>query len=149
IGNTGANAVSLFTIDLRHAVQEQGFQVAHLKTDSIKIPNATPEIIEFVMEFGANYGYEFEHEETYEKFCLVNDAVYIAKTKDGRKPSKWVATGAQFQHPYVFKTLFTQQPINFKDLCETKSVTTALYLSFEDKNHFVGKVGTFVPIKEN
>ena len=41
--------------------------------------NATPEIIQFVMDFGERYGYSFEHEATYDRMCLVNDAVYIAK----------------------------------------------------------------------
>lgn len=157
IDNIVAKRGALFMIDLKHFVQSHGFTVAHIKTDSIKIPNATPEIIDLVMEFGENYGYTFEHEATYEKMCLVNDAVYVAKTKQGRKPPYWVAVGAQFQHPYVFKTLFTHDDIKFDDLCETKSVTTALYLDFdavEKPMHeyigpiFVGKVGRFCPIKE-
>lgn len=155
--NIVAKRGALFMIDLKHAVQAQGFTVAHIKTDSIKIPNATQEIIEFVMDFGNNYGYTFEHEATYDRFCLVNDAVYVAKTRAGRKPSYWAATGAQFAHPYVFKTLFTHEPIVFEDLCETKSVTTALYLDLDGVNkpmfeaqkpYFVGRIGTFVPIKE-
>ncbi|WP_304967895.1 hypothetical protein [Duncaniella muris] len=39
-------------INLKHEVQERGFTVAHIKTDSIKIPDATPEIIQFVMDYG-------------------------------------------------------------------------------------------------
>jgi hypothetical protein len=81
--------------------------------------------------------------------CLVNDAVYIAKYQNG----KWTATGAQFQQPYVFKTLFSKEPIEFKDMCETKTVSTALYLDMnegmgEDEHvyHFVGKAGQFCPI---
>lgn len=128
IDNIVAKRGALFMIDLKHAVQEKGFTVAHIKTDSIKIPNATPEIIEFVMEFGKKYGYSFEHEATYEKMCLINDAVYIAKYKDGG----WTPTGAQFQHPYVFKKLFSKEPIEFSDLCETKAVTTALYLDLNE-----------------
>ncbi len=57
----------------------RGFTVAHIKTDSIKIPDATPEIIKFVTEYGKLYGYNFEHEATYDRMCLVNDAVYIAR----------------------------------------------------------------------
>lgn len=107
------------------------------------------------MEFGQAYGYSFEHEATYEKFCLVNDAVYIAESKAGRKPSHWEAVGAQFQHPYVFKTLFSKEKVEFDDMCETKNVTTALYLDFnsddkamgtEEPFHFVGKIGRFVPV---
>ena len=126
--NIVAKRGALFMVDLKNAVQEKGFTVAHIKTDSIKIPNATPEIIQFVMDFGKKYGYTFEHEATYEKMCLVNDAVYIAKYKDG----DWTATGTQFQIPYVFKTLFSKEEIKFEDLCETKSVTTDLYLDMNE-----------------
>ena len=151
IDNIVAKRGALFMVDLKHAVQERGYTVAHIKTDSIKIPDATPEIIQFVMDFGKRYGYTFEHEATYEKMCLVNNAVYVAKYKDG----DWTATGTQFQVPYVFKTLFSKEPIIFEDMCETKSVTTALYLDMneglpEDEHdyHFVGKVGQFCPIEE-
>jgi len=152
--NTVAKRGALFMIDLKHAVQEKGFTVAHIKTDSIKIPNATPAIIEFVKEFGERYGYVFEHEATYSKLCLVNDAVYIAKYKDGKYAGQWTATGAQFAQPYVYKTIFSKEPIVFEDMCETKSVSTALYLDMneglpqdEHDYHFVGKVGAFCPIK--
>lgn len=148
--NIVAKRGALFMIDLKHAVQEKGYTVAHIKTDSIKIPNATKEIIEFVKQFGTKYGYVFEHEATFDQFCLVNDSVYIAKYKDG----EWSATGAQFAHPYVFKTLFSKEPIELKDLCETKSVSTSLYLDMNEKlkedehaYHFVGRVGQFCPIK--
>ena len=125
--NIVAKRGALFMIDLKHEVQKRGFTVAHIKTDSIKIPNATPEIIQFVMEFGQKYGYEFEHEATYEKMCLVNDSTYICKY-DG----KWSATGAQFAVPYVFKTLFSKEPIEFDDLCETKSVKSAIFLDMNE-----------------
>lgn len=130
--NIVAKRGALFMVDLKHAVQEKGFTVAHIKTDSIKIPNATPEIIQFVMDFGKKYGYSFEHEATYEKMCLVNDAVYIAKYKGGKHDGEWTATGTQFQVPYVFKTLFSKEPIEFSDMCETKSVSTALYLDMNE-----------------
>ena len=103
--NIVAKRGALFMIDLKHAVQEQGYTVAHIKTDSIKIPNADEHIIDFVFKFGEKYGYEFEHEATYEDFILFNDAVYIAKYGWAEKESKigtWEAVGAQFQHPYVF-----------------------------------------------
>lgn len=184
---------ALFMRTLQDEVVLRGFTVAHIKTDSIKIPNATPEIIKFCMEFANQYGYVFEHEATYERMCLVNDAVYIAKYKDGKHAGEWTATGAQFQVPYVFKTLFSKENVGFEDMCETKSVTSSLYLDMNenlpdvsgmkkevtallkkhgDENgdlpfdideqvqalnadiskghdyHFVGKVGSFCPIKE-
>ena len=150
IDNIVAKYGALFMINLKHEVQKRGFTVAHIKTDSIKIPNATPEIIDFVMEYGKQYGYSFEHEATYEKMCLVNDAVYIAKYDNG----EWTATGAQFQVPYVFKTLFSHEKLTFNDICETKSTTTSLYLDMNENlgsdEHdyiFVGRVGSFVPVK--
>lgn len=128
VDNIVAKRGALFMVDLKHAVQERGFTVAHIKTDSIKIANATPEIIDFVMNFGKKYGYTFEHEATYNRMCLVNDAVYIAREDNG----EWTATGTQFQVPYVFKKLFSKEEIVFSDLCETKSVTSALYLDLNE-----------------
>jgi energy-coupling factor transporter ATP-binding protein EcfA2 len=199
IDNIVAKRGALFMVDLKYAVEEKGFKVAHIKTDSIKIPNATKEIVDFVMDFGKKYGYIFEHEATYSKMCLVNDAVYIAqyasvdicKSLYGyvpkeceEHPGQWTATGAQFAQPYVYKTLFSKEPIEFTDLCETKSVSTSLYLDMNEglpdvsryekeletfrklnpgadiptphlldeigkghKYHFVGKVGSFCPMK--
>ena len=161
---------ALFMRTLQDEVQQRGFTVAHIKTDSIKIPDATPEIIEFCMKFAEKYGYTFEHEATYEKMCLVNDAVYIARyldadqcqnkygyvpEKNGEHSREWTATGTQFQIPYVFKTLFSHEPVVFANLCQTKTVSKgAIYL---DKNEdlpegehnyiFVGRVGSFCPIK--
>ena len=132
IDNIVAKRGALFMIDLKHAVQEQGYTVAHIKTDSIKIPNATPSIIQFVMDFGKKYGYNFEHEATYDRMCLVNKAVYIARYKGGKKDGQWTATGAQFQQPYVFKTLFSHEPIEFDDMCETKNVKSAIYLDMNE-----------------
>ena len=138
---------ALFMVDLKHELQEQGFTVAHIKTDSIKIPNATPEIIKFAMDFAQKYGYTFEHEATYEKMCLVNKSTYIAKYAtaeqckelygyipgdNAKHPGEWTATGDQFKVPYVFKTLFSKEDITFDDLCETFSVKSALYLDMNE-----------------
>lgn len=176
VNNIVALRGGLFMRTLQDEVQKRGFTVAHIKTDSIKIPNATPEIIQFVIDFGKQYGYTFEHEATYERMCLVNDAVYIAKYKDG----DWTATGKQFAVPYVFKNLFSHEQIELRDLCVTYSTQTALYLDMNedlpdvteqekelertlkknktppndlideiDDGHnymFVGKVGLFCPI---
>ena len=147
--NIVAKRGALFMVNLKHEVQERGYTVAHIKTDSIKIPQAGPEIIRFVQEYGKRYGYTFEHEATYEKMCLVNNAVYIAKYAtpemcerlygagvvpgdNKKKGGKWTATGKQFQVPYVFKTLFTKDEIAFEDLCETFQVTGALYLDMNE-----------------
>lgn len=152
IDNIVAKRGALFMVDLKHVVQDKGFTVAHIKTDSIKIPDASSDIISFISEYGKDFGYTFEHEATYDRLCLVNQAVYIARDKDG----KWSATGTQFAVPYVFKTLFSKEPIEFADLCETKTVTgsSAIYLDMnedlpegEHDYHFVGRAGSFCPIK--
>lgn len=147
VDNIVAKRGALFMVNLKREVQKQGFTVAHIKTDSIKIPNATPEIIKFVYDYGKKFGYTFEHEATYDRMCLVNDAVYIAKyaddkaceqyygyipEKNGDFPNQWTATGTQFQVPYVFKTLFSKEEIIFDDLCETKSSSTAIYLDLNE-----------------
>lgn len=151
--NIVAKRGALFMIDLKHYVQDElGKQVIHIKTDSIKIPGASEEDISKIFEFGKKYGYDFEHEATYDKFCLVNDAVYIAREGD-----RWDAVGAQFQHPYVYKRLFTKEIVGFEDFCEAKSVVQgSMYLDTDPdrslvtagKMRFVGKTGRFVPVKE-
>lgn len=149
--NIVAKRGALFMIDLKNFVQSHGFPVVHIKTDSIKIPNATPEIIEEVVIFGAKYGYDFEHEMTYSKFCLVNDAVFVGKVGWAEKESligHWEAVGAQFIHPYVYNTLFANVDIQFEDVCETKSVTTALYLDVNGEKRFIGRAGSFIPVIE-
>lgn len=144
IDNIVAKRGALFMVALKEFVESRGFQVVHIKTDSIKIPNATQEILDDVSEFGSNYGYSFEHEATYEKFVLFNDAVYIA-----RKDGEWSATGKQFQRPVVFKTLLSQAPIVRQDYVEVKQVSKGhMYLVNQDENvrQFVGKFGAFVPV---
>lgn len=147
--NIVAKRGALFMVDLKNEVQKRGFTVAHIKTDSIKIPDATPEIIKFVMDFGKRYGYTFEHEATYDRMCLVNNAVYIAKYKKPEECEQlygyipgdnadhikdpWTATGKQFAVPYVFKTLFSKEPVDIRDMCETFSVKSALYLDMNEK----------------
>ena len=147
VDNIIAKRGALFMIDLKHAVREKGYKVVHIKTDSIKIAQADSEIIEFVMEFGKKYGYNFEHEATYDRMCLVNKAVYIAKYATSEKCEKlygyvpgdnrehggqWTATGTQFQVPYVFKTLFSHEELEFKDYCSTFQVSTTEYIDMNE-----------------
>lgn len=162
INNIVALRGALFIKTVQDEVEKRGFHVVHVKTDSIKIPNATKEIINYCCDFAHKYGYDFDHEATFEKFCLVNDSVYVCKVKEGKEhgagPGQWSATGTQFQVPYVFKTLFSHEPIIFDDMCETKTVKSAMYLDFEktsgsgDVQHtkkFVGKVGRFCPMQKD
>ena len=157
VNNIVALRGALFMKTLQDEVAKRGFTVAHIKTDSIKIPNATPEIIQFCMDFAEQYGYSFEHEATYDRMCLVNDAVYIAhgSVLSASHAGEWTATGKQFQIPYVFKALFSKEDILFNDYCVTQSTKDSLYLDFDEglpegehKYIFVGRVGSFVPVRE-
>ena len=152
--NIVAKRGALYMIDLKHALQEKDIKVVHIKTDSVKIPNVSGKAMAFVIRHGKTYGYDFEHEVTYDKFCLVNDAVYIA-----RKGDTWTAVGSQFQHPYIFKTLFSGEDLTFDDYCESRSVIQGtMYLDREehgqkeDLNHgdmrHLGRTGRFVPVRE-
>ena len=89
----------------------------------------------------------------------MNDAVYVAKYEDAHHDKEgneywWTSTGTQFKVPYVFKSMFSHDPIEFKDLCETKTVQVGnMYLDInenlpegEHKYNFVGRVGEFCPI---
>lgn len=154
VDNIVAKRGALFMMTLKKKLQDMGVQVIHVKTDSIKIPNITKEIIDVVNDFGHKYGYNFDHEATYEKICLVNKSTYIARYDGGKHDGEWTATGKQFQVPYVFKTLFTHEDVVFDDLCETFETKTAFYLDRSENQpegyhdyKFVGKVGRFCPVR--
>jgi hypothetical protein len=143
VDNIVAKRGALFMITLVDKIKKEGYDVAHIKTDSIKVPDAPEQLQEMIFDFARQYGYEFEHEATYDRMCLVNDAVYIAKYADGAHEyelstgekilTPWTATGTQFAVPYVFKTLFADEPINFDDCCEVKSSRTGpIYLDMNE-----------------
>jgi hypothetical protein len=171
VNNIVALRGALFMRTLQDEVENRGYPIVAIKTDSIKIANADKDIIDFCMEFARKYSYQFEHEATYDRMCQINDADYIAKYADpkycestygyipgdnakaSKKDKWWTATGKQFQIPYVFKTLFSKEPIEFEDFCEAKEVKTAIYLDMDENlpdgehdYHFIGKVGNFCPI---
>ena len=156
---------ALFMINLKNELQSRGVKVIHIKTDSIKVVDPSDEIEQFILDYGKSYGYSFEVEEIFERICLVNNAVYIAKLAkdDPEHPGEWTATGAQFAEPYIFKSLFTKEPVEYRDYWQTKSVDTAIYIDFNESKlsdlspqtvaipdksnyHFIGKVGSFVPV---
>ena len=145
---------ALFMKTLQDEVESRGFKIVAIKTDSIKIADATKEIVDFCMDFAKKYGYTFEHEATYDRICQINDADYIARYKEaswceqhyGYVPGdnqdhewQWTVTGAQFAVPYVFKKLFSKEEISFDDLCETKSVAKGvIYLDMNEQLPDVG-----------
>lgn len=128
VDNIVAKRGNLFMLVLKEQVEKRGYHVVHIKTDSIKIANATPEIAEFVTKFGKEYGYSFETEGEFTKFALLNDSAYVAYDKK----NGWITKAAQFQEPYVKKTLFTKEKITFDDLCQTFNVKSALYLDMNE-----------------
>lgn len=168
--NIVAKRGALFMVDLAEAVKAKGYRVAHIKTDSIKIPDADNDILKFIDEFGERYGYVFEHEATYDRMTLINNAVYIARYADPedcekfygyvpgdnkKHPNEWTATGSRFAEPYIFKKLFSHEELELKDYFQTKSVKNMLFLDLnedlpegEHNYRFVGKVGCFVPVKD-
>lgn len=144
--NIVAKRGALFMVDLVKALEERGVHVLHVKTDSIKVAKPSQETRDFIFEFGKKYGYEFEVEDTFQRLCLVNDAVYIALDYDG----KWHATGAQFADPYVFKTLFSKEQLEFEDVTIKKTVTTSIHMNTgtdeEPEMRYIGRSGAFVPV---
>lgn len=143
--NVVAKRGALFMIDLKHALQERGVRPIHFKTDSVKIATYTKADIQFVVEFGKKYGYHFSIEGVYDRMVLINDAVLIGYIND-----RWDAVGARFAQPYVYKTLFSKEPILFEDLIETRSVKKGtIYIEMPNGEMiFVGKTGVFCPMKD-
>ena len=154
VDNIVAKYGALFMITLKHKLQDMGYTVVHIKTDSIKVANFDAKAEKFIMDFGKKYGYSFEKEAVYSKMCIVDDAQYIAYEveADGEKLEKpfWTVTGAKFAPNYLFKSLFSHEQITFNDFPETKSVDdAAIYLTYPNGTEtFIGRVGSFVCVKE-
>lgn len=140
--NIIAKRGALFMIDLQFAVQEQGYKVCHIKTDSIKVPDSDEFIEKFISDFGAQpkYNYGFEREHVYSKFCLIDKAQYICKDSE---TGEWDSTGALFKDPYLFKRVWSKEVLTPEDYMLTFSTKGHLYLGDE----FVGKVGKFYASK--
>ena len=140
VDNIIAKRGALFMIKLKHTLQDKGWTVVHIKTDSIKLNDITQEKIDFVMDFGKKYGYNFEVEHIFDKFALVNKAVNIGHVEDnpdwGKESNTWQAIGAQFADPYVFKRLFSHEEVKEKDYAITKQAKLPIYIG----DQFVGKV---------
>jgi DNA polymerase elongation subunit (family B) len=139
IDNCVAKRGALFMLMLKHEVQGKGYQVAHIKTDSIKIVNADDYIIEYCMKRARDFKYEFDHEHTYSRMALLNRATVIAEIGwPEDEKGEWEAIGAQFgkkTNPYVYKTLLSKDEVNEQDFFTTKEVKTAIYLD----DQYIGK----------
>lgn len=155
VNNIVALRGALFMKTLQDEVESRGFKIVAIKTDSIKIADATKEIIDFCMDFAQQYGYTFEIDDDFERICQINDADYIARDRE----DVWHATGTKFSEPVVFKTLFSKEAMVFKDYAETKSVSGgAIYMTTDilpvedplnhiDQFRFIGRVSSFVAVK--
>lgn len=152
VNNIIALRGALFMKTLFDECADRSIEIIHVKTDSVKVPNANPDIVRFIQDFAKEYGYTMEHEAVYDRICLIDKAQYIAAYMDpakctdiyGYAPGEnveyieecghpWTATGDEFQRPYIFKTLFSGEPIVFDDLCETNSVDKgAIYLDMNE-----------------
>ena len=157
VDNIVAKYGALFMINLKHELWDRGVQVVHVSTDSIKVAGCTPEIEQFIMDYGKMYGYTFEHEAHYERMALVDNVNYIAyeDMADGQAVEPfWTATGDKFQKPYVFKHCFTHEAIDFEDMCETvKSIKDgALHLIFDEGpnevDRFIGRISEFCAMSQ-
>lgn len=161
VDNWVAKRGALMMIKLQEELEAKNVTVVHIKTDSIKVENPSEEIKQFIFDFGKHYGYTFEVESVYERICLVNKSTYIARCDpklhpDPEERGKWTSTGDQFlkkSNPYVFKSLFSGEPIEFSDLCELKNVKVgSIYLDMNESNPeehnyiFIGKTGMFCPV---
>src|SRR5690625_2751936 len=123
--NIVAKRGALFMIDLKLALQERGVKVIHIKTDSVKVIDPSPEDNQFILDFAKQYGYNFELEDVYKRFAIVNKSTYVCENEDG----VWDATGAQYKEPFVFKMLFSKEELTREDFFQTKQVRNAsLYL---------------------
>ena len=146
VDNIVAKRGALFMIALQFELQAMGIQVVHVKTDSIKIPGANKKVVDFIEKYAKKYEYKFAHEDTYRRMCLLNKAVYICYSS---VHNKWEPTGAQFAHPVVFKTLFSEEQLEFEDYIETKEVQGSMYMSYDGKSldRFIGRIGEFVAVR--
>lgn len=157
VNNIVALRGALFICGLKNKLLEMGVKVISTRTDSIKVVNPSFGVDNFIHDYAKRYGYEFEVEDTFDRICLINDAVFIAKldSDDPNHPGEWTAKAAQFAEPYVFKTLFSHEDLIFEDLMQVKSVSgnATMYLDMneglsDDHNRiFIGRVSAFIPIK--
>lgn len=139
VDNCIAKRGALFMITAQKDVEKMGYQAAHIKTDSIKVPKGDKKIIDYLMNLANQYGYTFEHEHTYSRMALLNRATVIAEIGwPEEEKGKWEAIGAQFgkkTNPFVYKTLLSQEDVEEKDFFVTKEVKTAIYLD----DQYIGK----------
>lgn len=152
VNNIIALRGALFMKTLFDEVAAKGYKIIHVKTDSLKVPNADISIVKFIQDFAKKYGYTMEHEAVYERMCLIDKAQYIASYMGAEECKKiygycpdenvdyirehghtWTATGDEFRRPFIFKTMFSGEPLTFDDKCITNTVKdAAIYLDMNE-----------------
>ena len=144
IDNCVAKRGALFMMTLEQELEARGVEVIHVKTDSMKLVNASEEDVEYAFKRANDYGYNFELECVFDKVALVDKAQLIGLTKEvefrGKKyeGGEWEGVGAKFNkktNPYVYKTLFSQEDVEEHDFAILKEVRTAIYVG----DRFIGK----------
>lgn len=138
VDNIVAKRGALFMIGLKKKVEDLGYTVVHCKTDCIKVADSDDYISEFIVNEGIKYGYEFEVEHWFDKLFIANKAAYIGRLRDEEgNLGDWVAVADEFKEPYVYKSIFSNEKPSFKDMCQTKSVKTSIFL---DMNEDLGEM---------
>jgi hypothetical protein len=146
LDNIIAKRGALFMITLKEHLEKKGFEVIHIKTDSIKLVmnklDFDPEdYLSEVAEFGSQYSYDFEIADTYTDFYLLNKAV-LAGTDSSNHTH---AIGAELIEPYILKSLFTKEPFTPLDYSVIKETRAGeMWLG----EQFIGKNGRFYPSRE-
>ena len=138
--NIVAKRGALFMLALKQQLDIRDIEWCHFKTDSVKLVDPSEDDIEFVKEFGKQYGYTFAHEATYSRMALVTKADYIAQyawsDEGDEKIGQWEVVGARFADPVVYKKIFSKEEMTEEDYFLTKTATAPIYLGEE----FIGKV---------
>lgn len=123
IDNIVAKRGALFMVLLKSEMEKRGIELVHTKTDSVKVVSPSEEDIQWIIDFGAKYGYTFELEHIYKRMALVNKATLIAEYYDAKKDKNiWEAVATQFAEPYVYKNLFSGEDLVDDDFAITKEV---------------------------
>jgi hypothetical protein len=145
-GNPVANYSACTVVKAVDAVMAHGGHVVHVKTDSLKIPAVTREVLDAAMASAVEVGQSFDIEDIYQKFLLLNKSEYAAFAQSDKS---WHFRGKKFLRPYIRKMLFMHDPMSFDDYAETIASQGTLYLvnpnDPEDRQH-IGKVGKFLPM---
>jgi energy-coupling factor transporter ATP-binding protein EcfA2 len=145
-GNPVANFSACTVVRGVEAAIEAGGSVKHVKTDSLKMPAVTRQVLDAVFASAEKVGQKFEVEDIYQKFLLLNKSEYAAFAQSDKQ---WHFRGKKFLRPYIRKCLFTGEPMVFDDYCETISSQGTLYLVNPDNpsdSEHIGKVGRFIPM---